>query len=78
MVLGVQLKTPIMHQGGRGQRVELTFDLERQAAVEEAAGRVFTVGYSGLGLLLQGAPRAEASPRPVLSSPFPSSSLCVS
>ncbi|XP_075905138.1 synaptonemal complex protein 2-like isoform X4 [Nelusetta ayraudi] len=43
VVLGVQLKTPIMHQGSRGQRVELTFDLERQAAVEEAAGRVFTL-----------------------------------
>lgn len=43
MVLSIQLNTPIMHQGSRGQRVELVFDTEHQARVEEAAGRVLTV-----------------------------------
>lgn len=43
MVLSVKLNTPIMHQGSRGQRVELVFDSDHQAGVEEAARRVLTV-----------------------------------
>lgn len=69
----MRLKTPIMHQGSSGQWVELTFDLERQAAVEEAASRVFQVGSGGLNLLVQGLQRTEASPPPV--PPLPLSQL---
>lgn len=69
VVLSVQVKTPIIQQGASGLRVELTFDLEHQAAVEEAAGKVFQVGHRGLRLFVQGPPRAAEALHPLVPPP---------
>lgn len=43
MVLIVRLNNPIVHQGCRGHKVEMTFSSRHGGELQKAAERVFTV-----------------------------------